>query len=320
MTKSMAILESVPRHSIKWVATLFDQIGIPDTIYDMDIAGLRLTWAGMNEPIVLDALFSDEDKQKQFFQYNSDLPFILDELDWLVQQEIMCPLRFDVSAEQAKQIKVDPQYVTAERDYLTATENYVPMGMHTIEEKEREAAQRRYVARLTAAKLRLIDGINAYPIVEPESFYHGKEADKTEVLCIVLRNLPKPDESVPWEQIIEFRNDQESRMKFLRLRNWINEIAKVGTHSSEIEEKLEYLLHEYELHLKIHKMKYSYGLIEGIVTIGSEVLENVIKIKWSDAAKSLFSLKHKRAQLLEAEVTSPGAEVAYILEAKKRFG
>ena len=63
-----------------------------------------------------------------------------------------------------------------------------------------------------------------------------------EVLQIALNALPVPDESTPWEQIIEYRSDEDSRHKFLDLRNWMSEMARSELTAVEAEQKLEYLI------------------------------------------------------------------------------
>jgi len=87
----------------------------------------------------------------------------------------------------------------------------------------------------------------------------------------------------------------------------------------EVEEKLEWLIYDYQRHLNLHKLKYRMGNFEAILTIGSELLENLVKINWGDAAKLLFELKRRRIELMEAEMKSPGAEVAYIVKSREQF-
>ena len=76
-----------------------------------------------------------------------------------------------------------------------------------------------------------------------------------DVYQVVLRNLPIPDDTTSFEQIIDFRNDAESREKIIALKNWINEMSKGNLSASELDDKLQYLANEYKRYTKLHKMK-----------------------------------------------------------------
>lgn len=110
------------------------------------------------------------------------------------------------------------------------------------------------------------------------------------VLVIVLNNLPVPNEQTPWEQVFEYHKDPDSSSKFLALRKWMRDVSKSNLPRHEIDEKLEYLLNEYQQHMKLHKMKTNAITLETLVVTPIELLENLIKIKWSEVAKKLFSL------------------------------
>jgi hypothetical protein len=175
-------------------------------------------------------------------------------------------------------------------------------------------------SRYVSAALREVENMDAYPILR--SSLHsvkGHQASKRDVVQIVLNELPTPDDSTPWEQVIEYRSDPDSRSKFFALRNWINKVVKANNSPTEIEEELEYLLDQYQQHMKLHRLKHHSGTLETIVIIGAEVVENLVKVRWGKIAQVLFSLKQRRIALLEAELTSPGREVAYIFKSKEIF-
>jgi hypothetical protein len=46
------------------------------------------------------------------------------------------------------------------------------------------------------------------------------------------------------------------------------------------------------------------------------MLEGLVRLEFSKVAKALFSIKHRKLALMEAELNSPGNEVAYIVKAK----
>jgi hypothetical protein len=66
-------------------------------------------------------------------------------------------------------------------------------------------------------------GINAFPILESRRqignvFPSGTTPDTALVLEVVLRSMPIPDDQTLWEDIIEFRNDPESRKRLPKIR------------------------------------------------------------------------------------------------------
>ena len=174
--------------------------------------------------------------------------------------------------------------------------------------------------RTVSVELRELYQIEACPLLNFDilsfSEPHGK---KTQVVEIALKSLPVPDELTPWEQILEYRSDPDSRHKFLDLRNWMSEVARGELTPTEIEEKIEHLVSQYQRHMNLHKMKANQGALQSIVVSSAEFAENLIKIKWGQIAKNLFSLKQRKIALMEGELTSVGSEVAYIVKARDTF-
>jgi len=177
-----------------------------------------------------------------------------------------------------------------------------------------------YYVRLNSILLREKKGIDAYPVIHRHlQSIDIPQATKSDVVQIVLNALPLIDWSTPWEQIVEYRSDPNSKSKFLALKNWMNDIARTKLPPAEVEDKLEWLIHDYQQHLNLHKLKANAGAFETVITSGAELVENLVKIKWGKAAKMLFSLKHRKVALMEAELKAPGREIAYILGAREKF-
>jgi len=162
---------------------------------------------------------------------------------------------------------------------------------------------------------------DAYPVSALNDFTSTQtQGRKEDVVKVTLNALPLPDESISWEQIIEYRSDPDSRSKFLALRHWMSEVARAELTPAEVEEKLEYLIDQYQKHMKLHLMKTNVGTLETIVTTGAEFLGDLVSFKWGKAAEALFSLRRRQVALLEGELTAPGSEVAYIVKAMETFG
>lgn len=131
------------------------------------------------------------------------------------------------------------------------------------------------MARITSAWMRQhlhMDAVALIPKPQenflrsfPTTRVHA-EPNRNDVLSLVIDKLPKPDDTVPWEQIVDFRNDDESRQKLRALRRWTHKVARDSLSYQELNDELEWLLNEYESHLKLIKMKYKLGTMETIVT------------------------------------------------------
>lgn len=183
------------------------------------------------------------------------------------------------------------------------------------------ALQFECILRPLSARLREHAQMDAYAVstLNPQTF-ENPTAEKQDVLGIVLKALPIPDEHVPWEQILEFRSDPDSAGKFMALRNWMNEITRAKLSPDEIEQKLEWLIYDYTRHLEFHRMRTNVGTLEAIVVASAECLANLANLEFGKIAKGLFALRQRKLQMLEGELKSPGNEIAYIVKATTEFG
>lgn len=176
------------------------------------------------------------------------------------------------------------------------------------------------LTRLTAIQFRELENINAYPVVGYDTTLSLDSRDsKTDVVQIVLGSLPIPNDETPWEHILEYRSDEDSRNKFLDLRHWMSDVARGQLTTNEIQEKLEWLMSQYQRHMQLHKMKTNSGALEIVLVTTSEVLEDLAHLKFSAATKAIFSFRQRRISLMEGELTSPGSEVAYIIKTRESF-
>lgn len=185
-------------------------------------------------------------------------------------------------------------------------------------------------SRIFCSKLNEIGNMDIKPIIEIREIGERFLPDlkhsqinsferKVNVTTLILKKFPIPDKTVSWEEIIMFKKNPDLQVYRLGILNWIAEIGNSSLTMYEIEQKLELLIIKYEERLKWEKIKYHTGSTELIVTSTLDVLENVVKLKWSRAAKSLFDLKRRKADLMIGETLAPGREVAYISKVQKKF-
>jgi hypothetical protein len=164
-------------------------------------------------------------------------------------------------------------------------------------------SQGEYLLRPISVMLREHKQMDAYPVfaISPDELEKPK-AEKNDIVQITLNAFPIPDDSVSWEEIVDYRSDPDTQGKFLALRNWMNEVAQAQLTPNEIEEKLEWLMYEYQRHLALHKMKTNFDTFETIVVAAADCLENLVKLNLGKAARGLFAFKHRRIELIEGEL------------------
>ena len=173
--------------------------------------------------------------------------------------------------------------------------------------------------RLYAAVLRISEGIDATPVSYPKTIGAMYQTGHSPTINVILRQLPIPSDNTPWQDILDFRSNEEARGSLVALRKWMRKLTKEGLSQIEIEEEFEYLLHIYKEHMNYHRIKFKYGLLKTIISIPFEFAENIVKIKWKDSIAALFTVQQNRLALMKAELDAPGREIAYVLKAMEKF-
>lgn len=177
-----------------------------------------------------------------------------------------------------------------------------------------------YYVRRMSVQLRVLDRMDAYPLISdiiPQMPI--SQPRKCDIINVTLNALPIPDDTVPWEQIWEYRSDPDSQSKFLALRRWMSEMARAKLTPAEAEEELECLLDDYRSHLQLHRIKANTGAVQTLVIAAAEFLEDLANKRFSKIAKGFFSAKQREIELLQGELNAPGREVAYIIKAREAF-
>lgn len=167
-------------------------------------------------------------------------------------------------------------------------------------------------------------GLDTHPLLlqdiedPPES-----KSSKHDVLQIVLKQFPISSDDVSWEEILEFRADAESREKFLRLRNWMSDVARMAFPQNELQEKLEGLIIDYQNHMRTHKIKTVLDTLKtmviaeaGLVTSGWLTGFRVIAGLAGVVVTPYFTIRQAQVALMEQEQKAAGREVAYIEAAR----
>lgn len=175
------------------------------------------------------------------------------------------------------------------------------------------------IARIDSLRFRENDNLSEYyPLLRNYETLRT-ESKKNQVIQFVLNDIPEPDLTTSWEQIIEYRSDENIKNKYLALINWINKTANSNLKLSEIKDEYDYLYSEYMTQFKLHKMKYNNSSLEVIVNSTINFINNLQTGNYISSIKDLFQFKLKNAKLSLEESKLSGKEIAYIYHTKSKF-
>lgn len=164
-------------------------------------------------------------------------------------------------------------------------------------------------------------GLNAPSIYDHEASFAKDFPSGNEPSLSILINAPKIDfDHMDFKQFINFITSDETQKLRRRLFNWQNEISKKNLKPNEIQELIATRLDDYKTWIDTTKMKYEVNRFELVLTIGAEVLENLLQLKPSKAIKALFDFSKRELDLTLNELQAPGRELAYIYHIQDRFG
>ena len=78
------------------------------------------------------------------------------------------------------------------------------------------------------------------------------------------------------------------------------------------------MLYDYQQHMERHRIKANQGVFEVVVSASLGLIINLPKLL-GQVTKPFFALKRKEFELIEADLSAPGKEVAYIDHACQTF-
>src|SRR3989344_6394283 len=95
-------------------------------------------------------------------------------------------------------------------------------------------------------------------------------------LEVCLKKVPMPPENMPWEDFLQFKNDEENVQRLLALRHWIQKQARSLESASLIQEELESLLQDYQKYMDLQHKKHGEGIISTVMVASSEALAHLL--------------------------------------------
>ena len=199
----------------------------------------------------------------------------------------------------------------------------VPLTIQGFKEwpKNKGESLREYVERVSIRKAAIALSLD-YDVILPTKEFENEvdmPTKKDKVAILVFNKLPMLTD-INIEQLIDFKSDPDSKLKLAALRNWMIDISYTPYKQNEIEQKLEYLLLEYQHHMDRAKLKYNLRSAEFWFTTVPEIVNDLAHLKLGSAAKALFGFAKKELMLMEEERKAPGKELAFVYKAHQEFG
>ena len=242
---------------------------------------------------------------------SEELKSILPEIDFLQEQNLL----FD-SWPAGQTINLDDGDFHKMQDELNAVAK-------VSEESNDSDIYAEGMARVSATTMNMMTKDNettiSVPILNKFKFPNELKLNNSDVVKIIINNIPIANENTPWEDILNFKKDPDNIGRLATLRNWNHKVLKSNYSVLELKDEVESLMYYYEKSLQIHKIKYYKTIGETVFAGGLEVIENVAKFKGSEISKKYFEVRRIQAELLSIELNAPGKELAFIQRAKEVF-
>jgi len=146
-----------------------------------------------------------------------------------------------------------------------------------------------------------------------------REEKKTAVIRLVLNDIPTPNDNFGIDEVIDFKNDNDNKRRYLGLIKWINGISRGDLNIEEISDEYNYLMSELESEFNNLKIKKELNTLEIFLKIPLEIVESLVKINWSKIPGIFIEAKRNNLTAYESEFNLPGKELAYIFKAKQKF-
>ena len=244
----------------------------------------------------------------------------LKEVEYLTEKNILSIYEGDYTygVEESEKKQLTEIFKNVSPDYRKVmTGGFSDISSHSLTDKI-FAESTSISARVDALMLANRHDIECFPVVFSTNLVQ-QEGKKENIFQFLLNDIPEPNDSTSWEQIIDFRSDEDTRLKYLAMINWVNEVAKSNLSVSELKDKYEYLYLDYKRGYERHKIKSTFSTLEIIAATGIAFITPNIPMALN-LASNFFKIGTLTMNLLKEEDSLPGKEIAYIYHANKEFG
>lgn len=162
--------------------------------------------------------------------------------------------------------------------------------------------------------------IYVVPSLRNTNSFEIKETTKQKAYSIIHGLLPLPTQDTPWEKILDFNNDIESRRKLTALKNWINELPD-EIRKDELSDKIHHLLNEYRESLKRHKISSKVSTFKTIVNSVPTAISELLRLRFDKALDGFFQIAEQQVnfQKYDEREKLTGNELAFIPLVENKF-
>lgn len=139
------------------------------------------------------------------------------------------------------------------------------------------------------------------------------------VIEVVIQNLPLPSEDVPLDELLDFARSLDMKRRREGMFLAISRMAATTDNPQEASAEAAEAIHEFDQHMRLADLRYGTSSLRLTMTAVLEGAEQLLHLRPRRAIDSLFTLHSLRADRLEAELTAPGHQFAYVYEARRHF-
>ena len=158
-------------------------------------------------------------------------------------------------------------------------------------------------------------------VIAGQLYGHTADTSTTSVVWrIVIAEMPQLSLDVPWQDVLDFRKEEQTQQLSRGLRRWVRKTASENLSAAEVEDEVRYLLGEYKRHMKVSGMKADRAALEFLVPHDAQVDTEGVEQNFNCLSDLARVTRASRLELLEAEMKAPGRELALIPKLRKRFG
>ena len=240
--------------------------------------------------------------------YNAESSDVADTYQWLLDQRVIDQFP-RVIYRELDQMTLSPtcQSLLAARNSLLGSDKILSFS----EDKFRAVA-----SRWEAAVLADFSETNAVCI---ERSFHAVPAElvTTNALRFVVESFPVLHHEIPFQDILQLRNDRELMAKRAPLRNWCRKLS--GLSEGAARDEMLTQLSDYEAYMRIQKIKVGSKSLEMVATAPAGIIEDILKLRLEKLAARIFKFSEQRIALAEAELKAPSRELAFLVDVKERL-
>ncbi|MGB8193720.1 MAG: hypothetical protein WCF67_17440 [Chitinophagaceae bacterium] len=264
---------------------------------------------------------------------NGEKQIVLAELDWLCEIGFIKP--YKLSREELGIAKLDHDLINdihvvdkiAQKNIIPVKQNKYkssrPGELHFAgvlkANNELIFKMEDIRMRIDAATLGTNDPTTEFiPIVNSFASYHRLQSTDF-AAHFILGKFPVPDENTSWEQLLDFKKDEDIKRKYYSLIHWINEISLKNMPVSHLIDQYNQLYSEYTHQYSLHKLNSNFTTIELLMTAGIQFASAIFHQNFIAAFKDLLTIRKQQVTLLKSEKEVEGRELAYIFSANEQF-